>query len=527
MSREGFFVLVDAPPSLDFGIDCMSYETGPKFSGVSLVPSGLHFIYHSTGMGSRMGFFLLVNKGQVVARQWDRSTEEIIPVSTLSEESLHSLERAIEQGELNEHLGPYPLTQHGTWKNLSNHISLTCLERIGCPYETNIGPGDDPDMVSLKTNDHSQVHPSNDSPRAAKYCNLEEVEKTLLKNLDSKNKAIHITSLYMDKTAVAQSLVESRFNNNWKDLLGELQISFLLFILLYSYPSLQHWKSLVATLCQCEELFHTKPDFSNAFIRILYEQLNFCPADFFETELSKNNFLRAAMSNLFEILNSETLHSSLLEHRKRFYSFLQKKFGLFEERSQSFVNSTGTLVHSEPFNLVEEDLPVFVESDQIPNEEEAPLSPDRGSPHQDERGAFEERLSVINAALDAVSEHRDSIVSQFDSEDIERTDFIGLTSSPISVALTEGTASAAPESLMASSAPLSRHEIETGLFCWRYPYLYDAMVGSEGREDLTMTAMRVIDEELGPIIHSNRRDSRLTAEARMFLEEEVAKRSRV
>lgn len=231
------------------------------------------------------------------------------------------------------------------------------------------------------------------------------------------------------------------------------------------------------------------------------------------------------MSNLFEILNSETLSSSLLEHRKRFYTFLQKKFGLFEEKLRSFVNSSGNLVHSEAFNLVDEDLPVFVDCEQI-SAEAAETNLDRGDTSQDEKGAFEERLSVINAALDAVSERRGSHVSQFDSEDIEQIDFIGAASSPISVAVTEGAASAAPESLLASSVSLSRHEIEAGLYCWRYPYLYDAMVGSDGREDLTMTAMRVIDEELGHTL-SNRQDPRLLAEARMFLEEEVAKRSRV
>jgi hypothetical protein len=42
-------IIPDVPIGLDFGINCLSFETGPKFRGMSLIPQGLHFVYHSTG----------------------------------------------------------------------------------------------------------------------------------------------------------------------------------------------------------------------------------------------------------------------------------------------------------------------------------------------------------------------------------------------------------------------------------------------------------------------------------------------
>jgi len=61
MSASNSFVIVpDAPVGLEFGIDCISYELGVKFKGISLVPTGLHFIYHNVGFGMRQGFFLRV-----------------------------------------------------------------------------------------------------------------------------------------------------------------------------------------------------------------------------------------------------------------------------------------------------------------------------------------------------------------------------------------------------------------------------------------------------------------------------------
>jgi len=51
--RGGILVIVDSPPGIEFGIDCMTYETGPKFRGISMIPAGLHFVYHSSGMCPR------------------------------------------------------------------------------------------------------------------------------------------------------------------------------------------------------------------------------------------------------------------------------------------------------------------------------------------------------------------------------------------------------------------------------------------------------------------------------------------
>ena len=31
------YVVTDAPSGLEFGIDCITYETGPKFSGLSAI----------------------------------------------------------------------------------------------------------------------------------------------------------------------------------------------------------------------------------------------------------------------------------------------------------------------------------------------------------------------------------------------------------------------------------------------------------------------------------------------------------
>lgn len=60
--KGAILLFLDAPQNLEFGIDCYSWTTGPKFKGLKLIPPGMHFVYYSAlnryGEGAaRTGFF--------------------------------------------------------------------------------------------------------------------------------------------------------------------------------------------------------------------------------------------------------------------------------------------------------------------------------------------------------------------------------------------------------------------------------------------------------------------------------------
>ena len=56
-------------------------------------------------------------------------------------------------------------------------------------------------------------------------------------------------------------------------------------------------------ICNSERLLKRNLQFTHYFLRLLYEQLNFVPLDFFSDELSKDNFLGPAMVALFSALS--------------------------------------------------------------------------------------------------------------------------------------------------------------------------------------------------------------------------------
>lgn len=52
------------------------------------------------------------------------------------------------------------------------------------------------------------------------------------------------------------------------ELLGELQLSFVLFVSLSSLRGFRHWQALSALLCRCGDALATNPALFTAFIRV-------------------------------------------------------------------------------------------------------------------------------------------------------------------------------------------------------------------------------------------------------------------
>lgn len=180
----------------------------------------------------------------------------------------------------------------------------------------------------------------------------------------------------------------------------------------------------------------------------------------------------------------------MLESRHRFLKFVQNKFNLFEgnrwdtvttampraprtqprwrlhlegeegqeqeqEQEQEQAPMDTPWVDDLRYNLDEEDMPVIV------SEEEATIG-----------GA-----SPFAAAAQPSNAHMDL------NDEVERQD---------------------EEELAATDPPLptqlSLAERDTQMYGWRYPALYDYMMESGGKEDLVMTAARVLDQ-IPPTIH--------------------------
>ena len=143
IKQLGFLLLLNAPEGMQFGIDNQYWQTGPRFSGVKMIPPGSHFVYFALKdeqYASRLGFFIHVPKlntaatdtdrrqESVIVRVWDPHMQAFIRLPTEAEEC------AYQEGVLNMdfdgQLGCYPLKNHRQWHQLVDYIDEGVLGRI-------------------------------------------------------------------------------------------------------------------------------------------------------------------------------------------------------------------------------------------------------------------------------------------------------------------------------------------------------------------------------------------------------------
>jgi len=568
--RGGVLYITDPPPTLDFGIDCMHYETGSKFRGVSMVPKGIHFVYHSTGMGSRQGFFLYFEKDAIVVKSWDTRNEDISAQLLLPDAALQALIQSINYGQEDQFLGPYPLQQHSSWLNLSNFMTASTLQRAGVEFHTPIYPGDAEDIPAELLSEQNQQAVTSyfpDQARIAQFCDIKLLEKTMRSNimssqtLDSSAKALELSQMHLDNSSLLENVVSQYFSGSWEELLAEMQLSFMLFMLIFSFPALQQWKVLVNLVCKSERVLVSQPNFTSCFIRLFYEQLQYSPDDFFETEISSDNFLKPALSNLFEALDAQSLPNSLDAMRKRLFAFVQKKFNLYvnsEEQSDLYGVNLNQCEGTK-FNLLDEDMPMVVMPDDMmqSTDTDGPSSEHRsgksvsfagensGEQDRDER-TVKKKWGDIDAALGLSTHATDSSSCDVDNsgslqedpgsrmEEVDESETPSLRTSQ-----NINPNSDAPSGSSSEGRDFrSSLELQSSMFSWRYPLLFDAMTchntaatqissggdaHSCGHEDLTMTAMRVIevtrqddgDDSVGRV-------DPLRAEAVRFVQDEIS-----
>lgn len=368
----------------------MTFDVGPKFRGIGMIPKGLHFVYYSCGMGLRQGCFIDLNTHEIIVRSWNPKSESISAANVLSESSTDEFMKSLYRGELNEFIGAYNADNHHTWQNLSKFITCDVLNKCKCASFGGSGssgggtadftsvtlyPGEDEDIETelLKVMSRPQnpkvlsehvkfkdkyVSSDAEPPQVPVYIDLPVLEKQYCVSAVSAVSATdpsRVSSFHLDKSSFLEYLLKREYSGSWGRLLGELQLSFILFLNLYSAPSLKHWQRIISLICQCEEFLHDNSEFTACFIRLLFHQLNFAPYDFFLEEISKNNFLRSSLSNLMRSLQVKdgaeadmsegedgeeeeeedqtkgiTSAKTVQECKRRFLVFLRKKFGLFD-----------------------------------------------------------------------------------------------------------------------------------------------------------------------------------------------------
>ena len=85
-------IALDVPEGTEFGIDYKSWNVGPLFKGIKMIPPGLHFVSYSsvnnrTGQSApRTGMFCFLKWQDVLVMKWDPGAEDFVMAEVDEEE---------------------------------------------------------------------------------------------------------------------------------------------------------------------------------------------------------------------------------------------------------------------------------------------------------------------------------------------------------------------------------------------------------------------------------------------------------
>lgn len=128
--EEGaFLVLLGVPQGTELGIDCKSWQVGPRFKGVKMIPPGLHFLHycsvnppkHGGEIGPKTGLFLTLKPREILLANWDPKLEDLDFSASQNEEEVSRVRANLK--DLDPFLGPYPYEVMRKWVSLTDRLS--------------------------------------------------------------------------------------------------------------------------------------------------------------------------------------------------------------------------------------------------------------------------------------------------------------------------------------------------------------------------------------------------------------------
>ncbi|KAI8325165.1 AAR2-domain-containing protein [Martensiomyces pterosporus] len=372
--QGGCLVILDAPEGIEFGIDLDSWETGPLFKGIKMIPPGIHYIHYSVvnsenQAGMRCGFFHSFASGEVLVRKWSTDEEQLMPADAVSNEDTERIKVNIRQ--LDSGLGAYPLTNepespYRKWLQLTAHITGDMLGRVlprDGAFTSATGSGyEDEEMESARrmlerakksgafdalARDRKDADGSADvDAQTIVDREIENATKVALSEDRFQFPHIDIRHSFpcdappsmifqysQDKSWLLRTSLAKHWSSDPGRLLGEFQLSFLIIFVGQNFTGFEHWKRLLQLVLSSAQVLGDRQMVSGLVIpllRLLVRQLKECPHEFVTSVLEQDNFvariLCAFVLNVFES-DASTSREELTGEIDKLRVFLNSAFG--------------------------------------------------------------------------------------------------------------------------------------------------------------------------------------------------------
>lgn len=133
----------------------------------------------------------------------------------------------------------------------------------------------------------------------------------------------------MDRTPQLEEMIAKQYSGNELAILGELQLSYISFLLGQNFDGFEQWRALLLLLCSCEDAALRRTELFAELLRTFFTQLSQAPSDLFGDDLTKENFLGSCALSLLEICNTDA--PKLQKRCSKLRELVEEKFGLSTE----------------------------------------------------------------------------------------------------------------------------------------------------------------------------------------------------
>ena len=365
MASAAGLVVLGLPQASVMSMDCgEAMRTGAMFQGLHGIQTGVHVLCvapkEEGGSAERSIVFFNVetNTNKIddgddeememdeeedggekicLVLRWDEAEERLVNViqaaqSGDGERSLREqYQRGVQRGELNG-MGPCRRNEdeEARWKMLTRHVDEKLLRSIGIEFGDVLSTCDEPAPFVLNVDKKKKKHAMRGANTDQRADQQQQEEQTLERTKREKSKYTftriigsgphhdirrphasmtpeEVTKHNMDGSEYLASLVASSSSSSSPRgmsktrLLGEMAISFLLFITVMSAEGFRHWKSIVALVCACApNAGGASLDVFRGFVELLMAQMQVVDESFFdEAELALGDGARGRDVHFF------------------------------------------------------------------------------------------------------------------------------------------------------------------------------------------------------------------------------------
>lgn len=227
------------------------------FVGVSNVPCGDFHLVTVQHVGTATmvhGFVIYEDQANwLLARTYDPTTEEV-STTDLDEMTRSNLHLQIQSNQIDAHrIVEYPrLIATQQWKHATCYVSRELLRMRGFRHGDKILPGaydgEHDESQPLATAGQTRVDGSSITcpsiPCIDRSMSIHKEKHRGTRQYLSGVLPGDRSALFLAADPAEQalkSILEKEYNHEWNDLLGDLQLAFVLFINLQCFSSLEHW----------------------------------------------------------------------------------------------------------------------------------------------------------------------------------------------------------------------------------------------------------------------------------------------